>query len=145
MPVRPDLRRYYYGPIWDAIRADTLERAHNCCQSCGAANGSHGLRNLATGDFRALAGNDLEAAHAASQRVTVIRLGACHTRPFDGNTNADNPLVALCDFCHLRHDLQQHRDSRAARKDRSRPLIVLALDQNITMVGEPEWKRSQTG
>lgn len=50
-----------------------------------------------------------------------VKIGIAH---LDGNpaNNADDNLKALCDWCHLRHDAPQHRETRATRKDAARPM-----------------------
>jgi hypothetical protein len=58
-----------------------------------------------------------------------IVLTVAHLNHTPGDDRDEN-LQALCQWCHLTHDLQDHHETRAARKDASRPLIV-ALQKEL--------------
>jgi hypothetical protein len=106
MPIRPELRHFYRGPAWEATRARIRERAGDRCEACSRTNGTYYVG-------------------ARRQRVKV-QCGACHKNGISGDDRDEN-LAWWCRACHLAHDRGQHRDSRAARKDRSRPILEAFL------------------
>jgi hypothetical protein len=135
MPIRRELRHLYTGPAWRAIRERILERAKNCCEQCGAPDRVSVLRvrgawrNPATRTWRdkdAIVQDWDPMFEQVSPRTVVIVLTIAH---LDNNPyhNADDNLAALCQWCHLHHDVALHqanaRATRQARKDAARPLL----------------------
>jgi hypothetical protein len=55
-------------------------------------------------------------------RSIRIQLGAAHVDPAGAFLDPENVRV-WCTWCHLHHDQPQHRDTRAGRRDRLRPLL----------------------
>jgi hypothetical protein len=98
MPIAPEIRRLHYGHKWrQTVRPAVLRRAGNCCERCRRP------------------WKPLEVAH------------------LDGNPAHQGEdysnLAALCRTCHRANDYvlwaQRCRETRARRKDRSRPLLGL--------------------
>lgn len=118
MPIRKELRRYYTGPIWRAIRARILERAGNKCERCGAPNrvilarnggwwfdAANRIARDERGCERCPAGNFLP------NRFVHIVLTIAHLN-HDPSDNRDENLAALCQWCHLSHDIRFHVTNR---------------------------------
>ncbi|MGH9665551.1 MAG: hypothetical protein ACRD9L_14090 [Bryobacteraceae bacterium] len=57
-----------------------------------------------------------------SARLTRIVLTIAHLNHTPGDDREEN-LKALCQWCHLNYDKLHHHETRAARKDRARPLL----------------------
>jgi hypothetical protein len=55
-------------------------------------------------------------------RKILVDLQICHLNNCPGDDRDDN-LRACCGWCHCNLDLQFHKQTRAARKDRARPLL----------------------
>ncbi len=110
MPIRPELRALYRGTQWAEARARVFERAGNCCEECGKANGDSYF-NPKTG------------------RLVEVQLGAAHLDHEDVERFYDDGnLRAWCRACHLRKDNQTvHRTTRQTKKDRARPLLQEAI------------------
>jgi hypothetical protein len=143
MPIRKDLRHLYTGPEWAAIRARILERAKNRCEHCRkpmhtviftytwktredfgkpwryhmvwASSNSSSWRNELGRKC------SIRNAKGLPRKVWVV-LAVAHLDG-DSRNSSDANLKALCCWCHLRADRNQHRETRSARKDRSRPLL----------------------
>jgi hypothetical protein len=148
MPIPPDLR-VFYGREWrTVVRPRILARARNRCEQCGkpdraevwvwrsGSSGQYWTASLtvqnwtyclagASGSFR-LFDRDIRRDRQSGRlrRIRVI-LTVAHLDHTPGHDDDDN-LRALCQWCHLHLDALQHRDTRAARKDRGRPLLAAA-------------------
>lgn len=123
MPIRPEMRKRY-PKEWPLIRAKIFARAgqrrnhHGVvtqearCEWCGVENHAMGQR-LADGSFVELSPVEAETAYYVDgERVTMIVLTLAHIHdPSPENCDESN-LAALCQRCHLRHDLPQHLVSR---------------------------------
>lgn len=146
MPIRKNLQ-HHYGPEWRAVtRPRILARAGNCCERCGKPNHesvatasgknyhdnywmvwTHAARfedlNIEpvffneTGEPSGLIRSD------AAYRTIRVVLTVAHLNHVPGDDRDEN-LAALCQWCHLIHDLTHHRESRADRKDAARPLLA---------------------
>ena len=57
------------------------------------------------------------------RRFIMAKCGAAHLNHLAGDDREQN-LSWLCDWCHFHHDLEQHRETRATRKDAGRPILV---------------------
>jgi hypothetical protein len=147
MPIRPDLR-HFYGHEWRTVtRPRILARAKNKCEQCAKPNGrkvwvwknqeNHQYWTLSKARqlwrycrFGSEPGNFwLSSAGLKSARRIRVVLTVAHLNHTSGDDRDEN-LKALCQWCHLDYDKQHHRDTRAARKDRSRPILVLASAGN---------------
>ncbi len=126
MPIRKDLRPLYRTPAWFAARKAVRERAKDCCERCGAENGSWVVRE--NGRSVEVTEKDAAAAKVRGLRAVKIQCGCCHRVPVPlGDHNLGN-LLWMCRGCHLRFDrgLGVHRATRETRKDRARPLLAEA-------------------
>lgn len=129
MPIRPELRHLYRGPAWASIRARILERAAYRCERCAKPHGAR-LRVTRGGcwyDDAASTWRDDrgEASGYNYPGVTgrtvytikcVITIAHLDHNP---HNNTDANLAALCQHCHLKHDVHFHwanaRRTRAAQ------------------------------
>lgn len=59
----------------------------------------------------------------AAGGIKVV-LGVAHLNHTPGDDRDEN-LKALCQWCHLNYDKIHHRETRAARKDKARPLLAM--------------------
>jgi hypothetical protein len=109
MPIRPELRCYYRPPDWPGIRERARQRAGDCCERCGAVNGTY---------------------QTCGDRAVLVQCGAAHL-DHDPANNGDENVAWLCRRCHLAHDSGQHRETRCARKDAARPLLAGAREMTI--------------
>lgn len=122
MPIRADLRRFY-GPDWDEIsHRIRFERAKGRCERCKrphrrlvlALPDGRWLDPSAPEGWRGVAGapvliprtDDLWAARMVRVVLTTAHLD------HDPANRAECNLQALCQRCHLRHDLQHHQANR---------------------------------
>lgn len=133
MPIRPEFRKFYQGPAWQATRAHILERADNKCEQCGVPDKTVVVRIAELpGWWFTMDGDayDETGAHRGMFRgseipeptFVKIMIGVAHLDHNPSN-NADDNLKALCGRCHLINDQDKHRDTRATRKDAARPLL----------------------
>lgn len=184
MPIRPEWRHYYRGPVWRAIRERILARAQNKCERCGVPNHKTVLRQygwwtLSTiastvwaqnGRFRknnfvifdASRGCEVAVIESISGRQFIkLPWAACSDvtgKPFETMAcfpnsgehrwvyivltiahlnhqpadNRDENLAALCQWCHLKHDVRFHRAS--ARRTLSARVGQQWLDPEIAKV-----------
>lgn len=149
MPIKPELRKKFYGREWRTItRPRILTRAGNCCEQCKKPNrevvetvswNSIGApmmlwRTLratwwgwSNGRFSEVRATDRFFEGAAWRRdirkVRVV-LTIAHLNHTPGDDRDDN-LKALCQWCHLNYDKLHHKQTRSARKDRTRPLLAM--------------------
>ena len=130
MPV--DYKRY--PSDWKQITARIREREGNCCKFCGVRNGAVGYRK-ADGSFVQLAksvyevGMEVEVAGLVDRRkiikivLTVAHLGIGKPEGLPGDKHdkmdvRDDNLAALCQQCHLRLDIDEHRVNASATRAR---------------------------
>lgn len=100
-----------YPPNWHTeIRPRILERDGHRCKFCGVANGKRGHRD-GFGDFREC--NPCPSPAHGNQLRIVLTIA--HLEDRDPMSCADDNLAALCQRCHLRHDMEQHRTARRNR------------------------------
>jgi len=150
MPIRSDLKHLYAGADWAARRARVLDRAGDCCERCGKPDREI-VYTYTWQSWRFLDGHCEKIYHMAwipedgrhwcdemgellkqciwPSRGLPRRIRVCitvaHLDHDPANMNEDN-LAALCQWHHLIHDRFQHADSRAGRRDRSRPLLEVS-------------------
>jgi hypothetical protein len=107
MPIKPEHRHFYAGAKWKQLRARVLRRAKNCCEQCGVLNGQ--------AYFRFVRGVWREA------RV-VLTIAHLNHNPAD---NSMSNVQALCQCCHLRHDLRFHVKNARASREQKQGLLAL--------------------
>jgi len=123
MPIPADIRRRFYGVVWRTIvRPRILKRAGYRCERCGLANGAVGIRTNHGKLFHPVPVRRRRGAGAGHEIRIVLQV--CHLDHTPGHDSDDN-LQALCARCHFLLDAEQHRDTRAKRKDAARPLLTL--------------------
>lgn len=118
-----------YHPKWKLIsKLIRTNRANNCCEWCGAKN--HAVGQRIKGNFHPICGNILlddagagllpykKAKQVAShnnlfgnENFIVIVLTVAHI-DHDKTNNRFHNLAALCQRCHLKHDINQHVANR---------------------------------
>lgn len=142
MPIRPELCHHYRGPAWRATRARILARAKNRCEQCGKPNHARiqvynaqrtrqgnpvQYWRLCRGQVWRCSPSGRRAGSAPRElrrppsRIRVV-LTIAHLNHTPGDDRPEN-LKALCQWCHLWHDRNQHRATRAQTKDTRRPLL----------------------
>lgn len=118
MPIRESERRKYPPPKeWKLIRARILARDLQRCKWCSVPNGRFVVRTLGGQTWELRSEWDLEACALDGERAVRIVLTVAHL-DHDPANNADENLAALCQRCHLRHDIRQHVYN--ARRTRAR-------------------------
>jgi hypothetical protein len=148
MPIRPEWRKYYRGPEWEAARNGELKRAGGKfdekgkyiggakCRQCGKPDRervfvvSHGfpLRQFWTADGPGPWRDCLTGRPAgdfitrSDARFILVKIGVAHLDHNPANRFEYN-LRALCQWCHLHYDAPHHKQTRATRKDAARPLL----------------------
>jgi hypothetical protein len=160
MPIRPDLRPFYHGPAWQAVRQRILTRAGGCfddlgkyrggakCEQCGRVDRRrYWVLSMRTVNFDMLLvdqyfslvkgdGQLWRSCVSGGQRTPLrlrgeqwklvrrvkLQIGVAHVNGVAGDDRDEN-LRAWCQWCHLRHDQAQHKQTRSARKDAARPLL----------------------
>ena len=134
MPISAANMRLYPGggthsPEWREIRERIQERAGDRCEQCGVDNHAIGYRQ----DGRFVMVPTAALKHKTLSDVTgikppllsldpkLIRI-VCTTAHVDGQLtdHSDENLRFWCQYCHLRHDRDQHLASRKARRDAER-------------------------
>ncbi len=119
MPIKPENRKRY-PKQWPEIRARILARAGNRCEGspkypdCRVPNGA--FRNNTTGEVVEGDSGIVEAwEFADGDSVTRIVLTVAHMDHIPENCDDDN-LRALCQRCHLAHDLREHMQAAHATR-----------------------------
>lgn len=132
MPIRKDLLHFYRTPGWYAAREAVKLRAKDCCESCGAKNGSSYARETKKEARFEIMPQDLEAAMLVGYSVVKIQCGCAHVNGIAGDDRIDENLRWWCRGCHLHHDAPFHKQTRATRKDEKRPLIAQCLGSPVS-------------
>ncbi|MEW5893354.1 MAG: hypothetical protein AB1697_09465 [Pseudomonadota bacterium] len=124
MPIRPE-NRSRYPANWPEIRERIRTRSGNRCEWCGVPNGAVGYRR-ADGDFlfmpRALreagykAGDTVACNDGTSLKIIRIVLTVAHVHDHRPEACDDDNLAHLCQRCHLRHDVEHHKQTAYATR-----------------------------
>lgn len=137
MPIRPE-NKGRYPKDWKAIsKRIREERAKNQCEQCRAPNGEFVARGvnrhagtymLPDGEVRSEeSGETLGYARGSeycARGLTKIVLTVAHLDHTPEN-NAEENLKALCQKCHLNHDRDEHKRTRArTRRNHTRELFA---------------------
>lgn len=99
-----------YHPKWPLIsRLIRFQRARNKCEWCGAPNHKYIYRiEKGNPDWELMPeGHLADAMDLDGIKFTKIMLTVAHIDHIKTNNKFDN-LAALCQRCHLRHDIKQH-------------------------------------
>jgi len=106
-----------YPPDWKQRRKRILNRANNRCEFCGLENYVCGVRDEG-GKFYELAGSQIDAATDDGDNVIQIVLTIAHLDHDEINWSVkDDRLVALCQRCHIRYDIEEKK--RRLRKKKA--------------------------
>jgi len=151
MPIRPE-NKARYPADWNLRRRFILRRAKNCCEWCGVRNYSVGYRDE-KGNFVPVCGNlyldcagfgmnqywtspisyteakkiaDHENEYSEKKYIVVV-LTIAHVYDHRPEACSLLNLAALCQRCHLRHDIKHHAESRQARIQNESKQIELML------------------
>jgi hypothetical protein len=146
MPIRKEERHHYEGPAWKEAREVVLARARDCCERCRKPNGARvvvtsegrslragrwrpwdGRSGLWTDDWTGPDGQPCPPPSVGSRlRVTRVVLTVAHLNHQAGDNRPEN-LQALCQRCHLMHDLQQHVQNGARTRWAKKKNLELGL------------------
>lgn len=102
MPIKDKSK---YPANWQEIRETILEREQNKCRFCQVANYALGFRK--DGEFYSI-----DEANNNGAKLIKIVLTIAHLDHDTANNDFSN-LAALCQKCHLAHDLQFHKVNAA--------------------------------
>lgn len=106
-----------YPENWSTeIRPDILSRANNCCELCNVKNYAIGHRDQ-KGKFiewpHPVKSFSLSKQVAKQSGLHLIKIVLTISHTDRDKTNNDyNNLKALCQRCHLLHDIKQHVQNR---------------------------------
>jgi hypothetical protein len=146
MPIRSDLKKFYQGAEWRAVRRSILERAGDRCEQCGKPNGrvveSRFLKvwrvpfardgvlvplmwwRGAGWPWHSCGGNrQVPPRYYDRETFGRVVLTVAHLNHVAGDDRPEN-LKALCQWCHLNYDRLHHHETRGTRKDGGRPLLT---------------------
>lgn len=141
MPIKPE-NKARYPANWKAIRAEILERAHDCCEQCKVPNRERVARGDGD-DIDTYQMNDAEVycantgAHLGRKRMSEfnllrmvdIVLTIAHLDHVPENCDPAN-LRAWCQRCHLRYDAAHHAETaRATRHARLNNLELFSASE----------------
>lgn len=120
MPI--DYKRY--PPHWEEIRTRILRRARHRCEWCQVPN--YAYRFTYNGTERVIDGEDVQSVREmmvyledTPHTMTRIVLTIAHLDHDEYNWDVvDDRLVALCQRCHVRYDVQEKRRRRRVKKYR---------------------------
>lgn len=112
MPIRPDLKLLYPANWKEISQQIRFVRASGRCERCDAPHGGIRLRS----------GDVVEDYHALNQVGfqligSKIILTTAHLN-HDPRDNHEENLAALCQKCHLAHDLLHHLASRRINREK---------------------------
>ena len=120
MPINPELK-HLYPPDWKAIsQRIRFQRAGGKCEQCGAPHLGW-RRSDAEGLFFRTAEEAVLFAvntHEDDAAITRIVLTTAHLN-HDPTDNSEENLAALCQRCHLAHDLKHHLESRRINREKA--------------------------
>lgn len=116
-----------YPPNWEQIRTRILQRARHCCEWCEVPN--YAYRFIWNGEAspRVIDGEDMQSIREMKSyledtphTMTRIVLTIAHLDHDEYNWDVkDDRLVALCQRCHVRYDVQEKRRRQRVKKYRN--------------------------
>lgn len=113
MPIHPDLKKLY-PPNWAEIsQRIRFGRARGRCENCGVR---HGWIRTREGLLWSPEVIEMSLKFGISITGTKIVLTTAHLN-HDPRDNRDENLAALCQKCHLAHDLLHHLASRRRNQE----------------------------
>lgn len=144
MPIRPEFRHFYRTPQYRAARDRVMARAKNRCEQCKKPNRTNvfvltmfeeprcmfplrriqcwtGKGRRAWRDCYGRVRRDVKVKGLPRQIWVVCTVAHLNHTPGD---DRDENLKFLCQWCHLHYDQMHHHETRAARKDATRPMLA---------------------
>lgn len=112
MPVKD---KSVYPINWKQIRERILERDQDECKFCYVPNGMIITRDDKGNWWEAFFQDGEHFAFTGHSKPIRIVLTIAHL-DHDPSNNADDNLAALCQRCHLRHDIKQHVSNAAVTR-----------------------------
>lgn len=137
MPIRPENKSRYPKNWKEISKRIRFERAGNKCEQCNAPNGELIVRGTGSdagtymlwggeihddqdGEFYRI-GKGSEYNCAGKFTRVVLTVAHLDHQP---ENNAEENLKALCQKCHLAHDREQHKATRAkTRRNHTKELF----------------------
>lgn len=113
MPIRPELKPLYPSNWREISNAIRFDRAQGKCEFCGVRHGWYRGQNGVVWEPSIVA----ELSLLESVNFSRIILTTAHL-DHDPTNNAEENLRALCQKCHLAHDLPHHLISRRINRER---------------------------
>lgn len=120
------------------IRPRILQRAHNCCEWCGAPNYAIIIRDLHSQSWRLISSTEHEwlkskvrSGYTHLQAIkklgfTKIILTIAHLNHDKENHQVqDDELKAACQRCHLKYDHARHIENRKYGRNRNKTQVKL--------------------
>lgn len=129
MPISPENKKRY-PKDWREIRARILERAQHRCEKCRAPNHVAIARDITGGTYMLCDGGEVfddkdgtprgrsRGSEYNAERFLYVILTVAHLDHVIEHNDGEN-LKALCQKCHLAHDLGHHMENaRRTRRGR---------------------------
>lgn len=124
MPISKTNKKRYPAD-WPDISASIRKRAERngviCCEECGVANYSIGVRWNGVW-YEAPEGTkhgEMMRVHGIERKTIRIVLTVAHLDHDPSNNDPDN-LKCWCQLHHLRYDVEHHKESRRRSRDEKR-------------------------
>lgn len=115
MPINPELK-HLYPPDWKAISLRVrFERAGGKCEHCEAPHGWFRDQYDVLHDPATWAGLQTNGFHWRASKIVLTTAHLNH----DPSDNREENLAALCQRCHLAHDLKHHLQSRRINREKA--------------------------
>lgn len=152
MPIRAE-HRWLYPIDWRELsRLVRFERAEGRCDHCQRPHGET-VPHLGDGrwydredgrwrDGRGNSAQSSQAVAAADVRTTRVVLACAHLN-HDPTDNRQRNLAALCQRCHILHDMPEHRRRRWLNAFRLRAWRDL-FDPSFAGIGGPSFRNTST-
>lgn len=120
-----------YHPKWSLIsRLIRFNRANNKCEWCHAPNGEIIYRTDKKGNWQLMPdGHEADTMDLDGIKFTKIILTVAHIDHTKTNNKFHN-LIALCQRCHLGHDLQQHITARKYGRDWEKNQVLIDFSKH---------------
>lgn len=115
MPINPELKHLYPADWAEISHRIRFQRAGGKCERCGVPHGHFRDEFEAVHDPKTWASLQ---AQGFIWRATRIILTTAHL-DHDPTNNDEQNLAALCQRCHLRHDLAHHLMSRRLNREKA--------------------------
>lgn len=119
MPIRPELRPLYPSNWREISSKIRFDRARGKCEFCGAPHSKFTRSDIPDTFYDSYdeAAFSVSDPHENDAKISRIILTTAHL-DHDPTNNADENLRALCQKCHLAHDLPHHLLSRRINRER---------------------------